>query len=950
MQIFELVGRMIIEGQAKAEEGLTRLEGFAKKNEKAFKTMGKAMTVAGGVIVGGLALAVKSATDFGSAMREVNTMMGLSNEDFKSFSKEIQKLSSDLGVDAVESAKALYQAISAGVPKDNAIEFLTIATKAAIGGVTSTEVAVDGLSTVINAFKLPLSDTQRVADLMFTTVKGGKTTFEELSGSIGMVAPAAAAMGVKFSDLSAAFATLTKQGIDTARASTSLNAIMTALITPTTEMAAAIEGLGYESVDALIAEVGLAEALTLLTDKAGGSKEMLGKMFSSSEALKGIFALTGDSAKLFAADLEAAANAADASLEAFLEMEKGTGRMMAHLKASIQGVSITIGNALLPALGAIVAKITPVVAGIASWLSENPKLTQVVTLFAAAVGGLLLVLGPLVFALPNLVKGFALVRQGLVLLRASFLATKIGAIAMWAGITLGLSVAIAAGIELYQNWDKVSAWLGKTWTSIEMWFLEGVESILDTLVKFTSFIPGLGGKIGELRDAFSNIVDKEGVKKAILSVEELLLKNAEAIDEQKTKAKELTEAIKTELTNRWDAQKKGFEDERVAAQKVHDDRLEAIEDEYGETKEAVKSLVQLERDRYDNEIQNIKNKRDAARDAHQEALANAETEYKASLSREQRYLQDQIDDLDQQTRNEEEALSRQADQKRLVELQEALAASETDEEYATAKARLDEFVANLARKALLRDRQDAKDALRDRIQAIRDEQGEVVAIAKEARDKAIEVANEALRVELANLVTKETESGVAHTNELARIKKAKEEAITAAGATLVASLKTINETEAGLLLSHNNQMTRLQTELDTFIGNNAAKLTDTEEFVENLNLALEEIKDVEYTVTRIEKTVQESSSGEEKRRVTIGPYEGLVTGGIVMRETIARIGENAPRIPEAVIPLSRESLAGLGLGGFKTANIIVMLDGKVLGRVVGQPLVEEILLKTGFRR
>ena len=34
-------------------------------------------------------------------------------------------------------------------------------------------------------------------------------------------------------------------------------------------------------------------------------------------------------------------------------------------------------------------------------------------------------------------------------------------------------------------------------------------------------------------------------------------------------------------------------------------------------------------------------------------------------------------------------------------------------------------------------------------------------------------------------------------------------------------------------------------------------------------------------------------------------------------------------------------------GGFRTAHITLMLDGRVLAQVIGQPLVDEIRLRTG---
>ncbi len=220
------------------DKGLKGLGARIKKHQRA---IGIGMVAVGGTILAGFGMSIKAAADFEGAMREVNTMMGLAENEFAEFSKDVQALAADLGVDAVESANALYQAISAGVPRENVLEFLKIATEAAIGGVTDTKTAVDGLTTVINAFKLPMSDAQKVADIMFTTVKGGKTTFEELSAAMFNVAPIAAAAGFSFDEVSAAIATLTKQGVPTKIATTQIRAAMQQLLKPTTDMITAME-------------------------------------------------------------------------------------------------------------------------------------------------------------------------------------------------------------------------------------------------------------------------------------------------------------------------------------------------------------------------------------------------------------------------------------------------------------------------------------------------------------------------------------------------------------------------------------------------------------------------------------------------------------------------------------------------------------------------------------
>ncbi len=119
-----------------------------------------------------------------------------------------------------DAVGGLYQALSAGIPPDNAIEFLRTSGKAAVAGVSNIETAVDGISSVLNAYSMGMQGTGKISDLFFETVRLGKTTFDELAQNIGKVAPIANSAGVGIDQLFGAYATLTKQGIKTDEATT----------------------------------------------------------------------------------------------------------------------------------------------------------------------------------------------------------------------------------------------------------------------------------------------------------------------------------------------------------------------------------------------------------------------------------------------------------------------------------------------------------------------------------------------------------------------------------------------------------------------------------------------------------------------------------------------------------------------------------------------------------
>jgi phage-related minor tail protein len=63
MNIFELVGKIALEGSEETKRELTGIEAFAEKNRATFQKMGAAMTGVGAAVTGALGLAAKAAVD-----------------------------------------------------------------------------------------------------------------------------------------------------------------------------------------------------------------------------------------------------------------------------------------------------------------------------------------------------------------------------------------------------------------------------------------------------------------------------------------------------------------------------------------------------------------------------------------------------------------------------------------------------------------------------------------------------------------------------------------------------------------------------------------------------------------------------------------------------------------------------------------------------------------------
>ena len=369
----------------KFKSGLRNLGGSTTKQMSpirgALASAGPALASAAvaGAAVAGAAVAkfssesLKKFATFEKGMQEVFTLMPKMTGDMKKkMSADVLALSREMGVLPEKVVPALYQAISAGVPPDNVFEFMKTASKASIGGVTTLETAVDGLTSVVNTYGAENLSAAKAADIMFETVKLGKTNFEQLSSTLYNTLPIAQAMGVDFEQLSAAVAELTTKGVPTAQAMTQLAATLQSLGAPTQRQATKMEALGInvEEMKATLAKKpdGLIQAMKMLGKAADGDKEKLRALVGSVDSVKAILALTANEAEGFTDKLGKIRNAAGASDEAFKEMDKGVTRSFDKMKAAIEAAMIKVGGALAPVLNAM----TPLIQQLADAFADLP--------------------------------------------------------------------------------------------------------------------------------------------------------------------------------------------------------------------------------------------------------------------------------------------------------------------------------------------------------------------------------------------------------------------------------------------------------------------------------------------------------------------------------------------------------------------------------------------------
>jgi TP901 family phage tail tape measure protein len=302
--------------ESRIGQSTKKIQGMGGKMGKglssAFTSLGINPMVGGIAAVGAAIGAVgKQAYEFSkkfdSAMLEVKTISGSVQEDFEGMKQGVMDISMlPIKDDAIGLSEALYQIVSAGHDGADGLKVLEAAAKAATGGVTTTETAADGLTTVLNAWGMEAERVNEVSDVMFTAVKLGKTTMGELSSSIAQVAPLASSMGVSMEEVFAAVSSLTKQGTPTAQAMTQIRSSLVNMN----------KALGEGWSDQMTYQEGLQK----IAEKAGGSKEELKKLIPDIEGMNAVLGMTGEKAAGAAKDLEDTFNSADAAGDAFKTM------------------------------------------------------------------------------------------------------------------------------------------------------------------------------------------------------------------------------------------------------------------------------------------------------------------------------------------------------------------------------------------------------------------------------------------------------------------------------------------------------------------------------------------------------------------------------------------------------------------------------------------------------
>lgn len=381
-------------GDSASDIGDSIGDGFEEGTDQASTAID---ALAQALLAAGVTASVKAITDalmdctqasmeFETAMAKVGTIADESQKPLGDMRNEILALSSETGKSVGELAEATYQAISASVATESAVDFVGTANKLAVGGFSDTTTAVDILTTAINAYGMSADDAAKISDVLITTQNLGKTSVAQLGASMGMVIPLAAAYNMNLEDLAASYALLTANGTQTAQATTYVKAALNELGSTSSAVGSTLKKQTGKTFAELMAEGNsLGDVLQVLADSVDGDTTAFNNMWSSSEAGVGMLSILNSGTSKYNSLVQAMEGSTGAATTAFEKMSETGEFAQQRFQNATENLKIAIGDELAPVLMELQQSGADAMEWATEFVKEHPEVVAAVTALAAAL-------------------------------------------------------------------------------------------------------------------------------------------------------------------------------------------------------------------------------------------------------------------------------------------------------------------------------------------------------------------------------------------------------------------------------------------------------------------------------------------------------------------------------------------------------------------------------------
>ena len=496
--------------ETQANQSATAVQKIVATGEK-LKTAGdnissagqKLLPVTAGVTALGTA-SVTTAANFESSMSQVQATMGITKDAMSTvngqsvntmdtLSKLAKKMGAETAFSASECAEALNYLALAGYDTEQMCNTLpTVLNLAAAGDIALAD-ASDMVTDAMSALGMGVDEAETMVDQMAKTASTTNTSVAQLGEGILTIGATAKSIKGGTAELNTALGILANNGIKGAEGGTHLRNIILSLQNPTDKAAAQMEALGISVYDSEGNMRSMNDILGDLNKSMDGmtsaeKSNIIGTIFNKTDlsSVNALLANTGETWDSLQKSITESGGAAQQMADTQLDNLQG---QITILKSALEGLAISFGELLMPAIKQIVGWVQKFVDWL-NGLSEGTKKTVVtIALLAAALGPVLIVIGKVISAVgtimtvvPKIAGVINTVKGAFAALNATMLANPIVL------IIAAIAALVAAFIYLWNNcdgfrqfwidlWENVKQVAITVWNAIKEFFSQVWEAI-----------------------------------------------------------------------------------------------------------------------------------------------------------------------------------------------------------------------------------------------------------------------------------------------------------------------------------------------------------------------------------------------------------------------------------------------------------------------------------------
>lgn len=524
-----------------ANQSATAVQKIAATGEK-LKTVGdnissagqKLLPVTAGVTALGTA-AVSTAANFESSMSQVQATMGITKDVMSTVNGEsvntmdtlsalAKKMGSETAFSASECAEALNYLALAGYDTQQMCDTLpTVLNLAAAGGIDLAS-ASDMVTDAMSALGMGVDEAGTVVDQMAKTASTTNTSVAQLGEGILTIGATAKTVKGGTAELNTALGILANNGIKGAEGGTHLRNVILSLQNPTDKAAACMEQLGLDVYDSEGNMRSLNDILGDLNTSMDGmtaaeKSNIIGQIFNKTDlsSVNALLANTGTIWDDLQQSIIDSGGAAQQMADTQLDNLQG---QITILKSALEGLAISFGELLMPAIKMIVGWVQQFVDWLNGMDEGTKKVVTTIALLAAALGPVLIVIGKVVSAVgtimtivPKVAGVINTVKTAFAALNTTMLANPIFL------IIAAITALVAAFIYLWNTnedfrqfwinlWENVKEVAIAVWEAIKNFFTAAWEAISSTAQAVWNGIKDFFSGLWEgIKTIFSTVVE-----------------------------------------------------------------------------------------------------------------------------------------------------------------------------------------------------------------------------------------------------------------------------------------------------------------------------------------------------------------------------------------------------------------------------------------------------------